>query len=466
MQRIYTPSASVVPFLTSDSFANFIMGPVGSTKTTAGLMKIAYEARRVAPCADGIRRSRCVVVRNTNQMLGDSTIPDFLKWFPEGDAGVYMRTEKKFQLRFDDVHCEVLFRGLDDQNDVRRLLALQLSFGILDEFREIHPDVYDALQGRLGRYPDKSMNGVGCCDDSGKQIHKVWGMTNPPDFDTHWEKVLNDPPKNAHVTLQPSGLSPEADWVQYLPDGYYENLCEGKDEDWIDVYVHGRFGASLSGRAVYDKSFNAEHHVSKNALMHFNAASNPLVVGLDFGRTPAAVIGQRNAMGQALVYDEITSENMGLEIFIHTLLKPRLANRFPGAPVLIAGDPAGWAKSQINEESCADVLRKAGFKVVRPASNAIDVRLRAVEGLLLRSPAGKPSVLIDPRCEMLVKGFRGGYRYKIKKDGESDETPEKNKYSHVHDAMQYFCMTVEGAYSGAQLAERRDVEKVDAGGWT
>jgi hypothetical protein len=457
---------TVVPFFTADKFANFIIGPVGSTKTTGGLVKILYEAKRVAPCRDGIRRSRCAVVRNTNQMLADTTIPDFLKWFPEGAFGTYLRTEKKFILRVADVECEVLFRGLDDQNDVRRLLSLQLSFGVLDEFREIHRDIYEALTGRLGRYPDKSMNGVGCCDDSGKQIHKVWGMSNPPDFDTHWERFLTEPPANAHVTIQPSGLSPEADWIEYLPDGYYENLCEGKDQDWIDVYVHGRFGASLSGRAVYDKSFNAEHHVARDTLLPFASAANPIIVGLDFGRTPAAVIGQRNAMGQALVYDEITSENMGLELFIHTLLKPKLANRFPGMPVLVAGDPAGWAKSQINEQSCADVLKKAGFKVVRPATNATDVRLRAVEGLLLRSPAGKPSILFDPRCDMLIKGFRGGYRYKVKKDGENEEMPEKNKYSHVHDAMQYFSMVIEGSYAGAMMDTKAcEPEKVNAFGW-
>ncbi len=474
MSRIYTPPPSIVPFLTADHFSNFIVGPVGSSKTTAGIMKIAYEARRVAPCQDGIRRSRCAVVRNTNQMLSDTTIPDFLKWFPEGDAGIYERTNKRFILKFDDVHCEVLFRGLDDANDVRRLLSLQLSFGVMDEFREIHRDIYDALTGRLGRYPDKSMNGVGCATPvrnadgsiTHKQIHKVWGMSNPPDFDSHWEKYLSDPPANAHVTIQPSGLSPEADWVQYLPDGYYENLMEGKDPDWVDVYVHGKFGASLSGRAVYDKSFNFDHHVATSPLIPFASAANPIVVGLDFGRTPAAVIGQRNAMGQALVYDEIVTENMGLEMFIQTLLKPLLAQRFPGYPVLVAGDPAGWAKSQINEQSCRDVLVAAGFKVVKPASNAIDVRLRAVEGLLMRSPAGRPSLLIDPRCDQLIKAFRGGYRYKVKKDGAAEETPDKNSASHVSDACQYYAMVIEGAALGATMRQYTAPERVDAGGWT
>jgi hypothetical protein len=41
---VYTPPVSVVPFLTADKFANFVVGPVGSTKTTAALIKIGYEA--------------------------------------------------------------------------------------------------------------------------------------------------------------------------------------------------------------------------------------------------------------------------------------------------------------------------------------------------------------------------------------------------------------------------------------
>ena len=106
--------SSIVPFLSSDKFANFIVGPVGSTKTTASLIKIGYEAKRIKASPDGIRRSRCAVIRNTRQMLWDTTIPDFLKWFPDGEAGLLEKTNSKFLLKFDDVECEILFRGLDD----------------------------------------------------------------------------------------------------------------------------------------------------------------------------------------------------------------------------------------------------------------------------------------------------------------------------------------------------------------
>jgi hypothetical protein len=444
---VYNPPQSVVPFLTSDKFANFVVGPVGSTKTTASLIKISYEAKRVAKCSDGIRRSRVAVIRNTRQMLWDTTIPDFLKWYPDGEAGILEKTNSRFTLKFDDVECEILFRGLDDANDVRRLLSLQLTFGVMDEFREINPDIYNALTGRLGRYPDKTMNGVGACDDSGKQIHKVWGATNPPDMDTFWEGLLNDPPQNMHVTIQPSGLSQEADWVQYLPDGYYENLCEGKSEDWIDVYVHGEFGKSLSGQPVF-RAFDRDTHVSSKPLNHIKLQTHPLIIGMDFGLTPACTVNQVDAQGRLLTFADLVSDGMGILRFSREKLKPLLANRFPGMNVLIIGDPAGQQRAQTDERSVFDILKQEGFRVLPAKSNSVVARINAVDKFLTRTVDGKPGHLIDPSCTHLIASLRGGYRYKIRTNGEVDDKPEKNSHSHIADAHQYACLHADGNVTG------------------
>jgi len=444
---VYTPSPSVVPFLTSEKFANFIVGPVGSTKTTASLIKISYEAAKVKAGSDGIRRSRCAVIRNTRQMLWDTTIPDFLKWFPDGEAGILEKTNSKFLLKFNDVECEILFRGLDDANDVRRLLSLQLTFGVMDEFREINPDIYNALTGRLGRYPDKTMNGVGACDDNGKQVHKVWGATNPPDADTFWEKLLADPANNMHVTIQPSGLSQEADWVEFLPDGYYENLCEGKSDDWIDVYVHGKFGKSLSGQPVFG-SFDRDIHVAKKPLIHIKLATHPLIIGMDFGLTPACTINQVDMQGRLLTFADIVSEGMGILRFSREKLKPLLANKFPGMNVLIIGDPAGSQRAQTDEKSVFDILKAEGFRVIPAKSNSVVARVNAVDKFLTRTVDGKPGHLIDPSCVHLIPALRGGYRYKIRQNGEADDKPEKNSHSHIADAHQYACLHADGNVNG------------------
>ena len=455
----YNPPKSVSAFLRSDKFASFIVGPVGSTKTTASIIKIAYEAKRVAPCKDGIRRSRCVVVRNTRQMLYDTTIPDFLKWFPDGPAGVFLKTDSKFILKLDDVECEVLFRGLDDANDVRRLLSLQLTFGVMDEFREIHPDVYNALTGRLGRYPDKTMNGVGACDDNGKQIHKVWGATNPPDADTFWEDLLTEPPENAHVTMQPSGLAPEADWVQYLPDGYYENLALGKSEEWIDVYIHGKFGRSLAGKPVF-QCFSRETHVAKEAP---NVLPAGVRIGVDAGLNPSATIGQIAYDGRLVIHDSITGNEggMGALRFIREKLKPLLANKFPGAKVTVIIDPAAFQRAQTDERSVADVFKAEGFNVKPARTNSVAARLAACESYMTRTVGDKPALLVSPEADLLVKALAGKYRYKTNTKGETDNKPEKSHpWSDIADSFQYLCLDADGGgvFGSAHETKRREIK--------
>lgn len=472
----YTPVPSVVPYLLSDKFQSFIVGPVGSTKTTASIMKIPLEAKKMAACSDGIRRSRCAVVRNTRQMLLDSTIKDFLNLFPEGQAGVYMRTELKFLLKFDDVECEVLFRGLDDANDVRRLLSLQLSFAMVDEVREINPDVFDALTGRLGRYPngmmvphrqqwgvdDKGNPVQGCVDDNGKSMKKVWGATNPADADTHWEQYLTEfDAAKVHVTIQPSGRSPDADWLQHLPEAYYEDLMVGKSDDWISVYVDGKWGRSLSGTPVYDKTFVSDFHVAKDALRPVPNSDNPITIGIDFGRTPAAVFMQRDPRGRVLVLSELTSTNMGIETFIRTELAPHVANKYQGYNMVCAPDPAGFMKQQLNEMTLVDALKAAGFRCVRPPTNKPELRVAAVERLLNQQIEGKAMFLIDPECKQLIKGFRSGYRYKVKRTGDMEDSPEKNEFSHVHDALQYGASVIDMNIRGASMTPaRREVKRV------
>lgn len=455
----YTPPKSLVGFLTSESFVSLVSGPVGSGKSSAAMMKIAYHAKKMRKGQDGVRRSRAVVVRNTNQMLTDATIPTFTTWFPEGIAGTYARTDKRFFLRFDDVECEVLFRGLDDANDVRRLLSLECSFGILDEYREIHPDIFNALQGRVGRYPSVAKGG--CVDDNGKPNHHIWGATNAPDADTFWEEYMSNPPSTGQIFMQPSALSAECDWSENLIDGYYENLAEGKTEDWVDVYIHNKFGRSLSGTPVYQKSFVPDFHVAQGPLKPLNSSDYPLIIGIDFGRTPAAVFKQRDARGRVLTLAELTSENMGIETFIRTKLAPFVANNYPGFNMVCAPDPAGFMKQQLNEMTLVDALKAAGFKCVKPPTNKPDLRIQAVERLLSQQLEGKAMYLVDPSCKMLVKGFRTGYRYKLKKNGELEDSPDKNEFSHVHDANQYADAIIDMNVRGTALVQtRKEVKRI------
>jgi hypothetical protein len=261
--------------------------------------------------------------------------------------------------------------------------------------------------------------------------------------------------------MQPSALSAECDWDDNLVDGYYATLAEGKTEDWIDVYIHNKFGRSLSGTPVYQKSFYSDFHVASSELKAINSSDYPIIIGVDFGRTPAAVFKQRDPRGRVLTLGELTSENMGIETFIRTKLTPYVANNYPGFSVLCAPDPAGYAKTQLNEMTLVDALKAAGFKCVKPPTNKPELRIQAVERLLSQQVEGKAMYLIDPRCQKLIKGFRSGYRYKVKKNGESEDSPDKNEFSHVHDANQYADSVIDMNVRGVAMAStRREVKRV------
>ena len=431
----------------------FVTG--NSTKTTAAIMKIAYHAKKMAPCEDGIRRSRAVFVRNTREQLRDTSIPDFLSWFPDGVAGTYAKTDNVFMLKFDDVECEVLFRGLDDARDVRRLLSLQVSFAILDEFREINPEIFKTIQGRLGRYPNKMMvkprpewgnddNGLpigGCVTEDGKSNAHLWGASNPPDMETYWEEFLSTPPNNCHVTIQPSGLSPKADWIEFLPAGYYDNLAEGKDQDWIDVYIHSKFGKSLAGQPVF-RSFARDLHVSKDPLRYIKSTNNPIIIGMDAALHPAAVFGQVDYKGRLLVLDEAYATGTGATKFIREKIKPVLASRFPGQPVVVVIDPAANARAPTDERTVLDIIRSEGLSVRTASTNSIQARISAVDANLTRVIDGEPWMLIDgTRCPSLIAALAGKYRYRRKTDGNTEDKPDKtHPWSDICDALQYLCL--------------------------
>ena len=55
----------------------------------------------------------------------------------------------------------------------------------------------------------------------------------------------------------------------------------------------------------------------------------------------------------------------------------------------------------------------------------------------------------------LVQGFLGGYKYKVRDEADQilSPKPDKNLYSHPHDALQYLCSRVVHVQSKKQRME-------------
>ena len=455
----YTPTKTCKDFMSSNSKMRVLMGPVGSGKSVASCFEVIRRASQQKINKQGIRKSRVAIVRETARQLQDTTIKTFLDWFPPGVCGNFMRTTKTFFFKVGEVECEIMFRALDDADDVANLNSLELTFAWFNECRDIHPDIVDAMSKRIGRFPSAK--------DGGPSWFGMWGDTNPPTMDTWWYYQMEgldskdgvSPNDNGwDVFKQPSGRSPHAENIENLPDGYYDT--QGRSDEYVRVYVDGEYGLSSAGQPVY-KYFRPDYHIAAQTLRPIINGVRPIVIGMDLGLTPAAVIGQQDPRGRTLILDEAVSFDMGIQRFVRTILKPLIFERFTGAPVMVICDPAGIQRAQTDERSAVDIIKAEGLRVMPAKTNSVSARLSSVDDYLMRQVDGDAAFLLDPKCTQLKAAMMGGYRFH-KKNGNI----EKNKHSHVAEALQYLMLHINHASDAAYTLQKREVRRVASAGWT
>src|SRR5262249_30750729 len=144
---------------------------------------------------------------------------------------------------------------------------------------------------------------------------------------------------------------------------------------------------------------------------------------------------------------------------------------YNGKRVCLVGDPAGKAKSQIDERTAFMVCEQAGFVIIPGPTNDIDPRIRAVENYLLQQRMGGPAIVFSRRgCPRLIAAMGGGYRSTYTNLDDSRAKPDKNPHSHLPDALQYAVMGHGGHTAvtiARKLSPRRPTRpRVTAAGWT
>jgi len=247
--------------------------------------------------------------------------------------------------------------------------------------------------------------------------------------------------------------------VANLPAGYYQQMLLGKNLDWIRCYAEGQYTYVQEGKPVWSEY---DDNMMSGEVDY--DPSVPLQVGLDFGLTPAAVIGQRFANGRWVVLHEIVTFDMGLERFGQQLLA-ELNARFPKAQLMVWGDPAGMQRDAIYEVTAFDYLRTLGLRAQPTPSNDFKVRREAGAAPMQRLINGKPGLIVSTSCKLLRKSLAGGYHFKRVSIGSGQErfrdTPNKNEHSHVGDAFGYLLlgggehkrMTKSGLSQNTQIAQ-------------
>lgn len=486
--RKYVPEGSVLrAFFNSRSPVQVIQGPVGSGTSTCCCHKLWRLAMEQRPNAEGVRRTRWLIVRNTYNDLQETTVKTWLDWFPENVFGDFKRTRPMMHhIRMDlpdrtRVDAEFIFLALDVEDDVSRLMSMEPTGVWFNEIQFIPKAIFDEAQSRVGlaRYPPQrqggpSWNGIIADMNAPPPEHWVPMMRGDVPLPEDWDDEQRREYENIdgfEFFMQPPGLlevmkegvvvgyeeNPDAENRRWLGEGGYLEIIKGKSRDWINARVMNRVGIYKAGRPVFE-SFKPEVHTAVEELEAI--AGFPLTVGIDFARNPAAVVTQ-TVRNRLFVLAEFGQENVSAETFAPAL-KTWLAARFPdwmapnsdrpGHGIAFFGDPTGDNKGQGTDDTPFRIFRRYGM-FVRPApgNNSISIRLNTIDSLLNGMVDGKPKILVSPACRMLRTGLAGGYAYaKIKGTGLYHPEPHKNRHADFADALQYAAL---GAGFGAAVVK-------------
>lgn len=421
-------------FHKSKSFVRLVLGPIGSGKSVAMCMEVLRLASLQETSTDGLRYSRWAIVRNTQKELKNTTIKTFLDWL--STFGTFNKSNMTFNLEINDIRCEILFLGLDRADQLKSLLSLELSGAFINEAREIQPEVITTIMSRLGRYPSMR-DDVGCTDP-----RLIMDSNFPSEDSFLYNRFEEDVPKGWELFKQPPPLNSKgklrkkAENRENLPAEYYLSMMYGQKEDWLRVHRDCEYGFLMDGKAVYPE-YKDSVHIYEDYIPD---KTKPIYIGVDYGRTPVAVLAQKDSFGRTIVFDELQTWDMGAEQFAQ-LLYTKLTVEYAGFEIGGAwGDPAGDDRSQVDDRTPMQIMNKAGIPMRNSPTQDPYVRIEALRSPMMKLYDGEPAFRITPKCKMVRKGLMGGYQYKrVQVSGvpRYNVKPDKNEYSHCLDALCY-----------------------------
>lgn len=437
----------------------FVMGPVGSGKSSGCIWHCFMNACQQVPDGDGIRHSKYCVIRATYPALKSTTLKSWITWFKDKIKITYdtpIRAEIKYDL--DDgtkINMEVLFIAVDNEQNVEKLRSLEVTGCWINEAKEIDESVFQMMKTRL-RYP---------ADKDGGPVRKFIILDYNAVSTDHWLYRFAEEfrPEGHSFYRQPAAVllvdgkyvvNPEADNLKkFDPSGaldergepivlihgvtedYYTTMCMGMDPDFIYVNVMNNYGEVRSGRPVY-KDYDDILHCADRDLGPISGAQ--LVIGMDQGLTPSAIITQQTPDGAVLILDEITTEDCSLQEFCNDILWPLIRNKYKDFEknFYVVCDPATVQRSMNDSKAGTDIIRESGLPYRTAKTNNFIMRKEAVTYFLRMSNKFR----LSPACKKLRKGFISEYKYeevRSAQHGDFKDKPAKNEFSHPHDALQY-----------------------------
>jgi terminase large subunit-like protein len=431
-----------------------IFGPWGSGKSTIALWDILLHCQKF-PNAD------VLVIRDTYPALKDSCVTAWMRLF--GELGeMKFGPPPDFTWRAGNLKGTVKFRSADDPREIMKFQSVEVGAAWLEECA---PGM--AADGATGQgIPQEIFAGVFARIRQAGIQRRMICTSLPPPSTHHWlyrlfyerkqsvEGLTDEEVKAFLGMIGKYDVSPEEN-KEYLPRGYYSSVASLlKSQDQIDRFIHGKVGASYPGNPVFPGYDDTLHRDANLGL----GSDSSVLRGWDGGLTPACVWARLTPTGRLSVLAELQGEDIGIEEFAdavqsygNQLFGPRSYRDF--------GDRTLENKDQGSGRSAIDYLRAKGI-ILRPVSNDVDARITAVRSWLGRLGSDGALFKVHPRCERLIEGFRGAYKFR-EVGGVVTDRPEKNEYSHLHDALQYIAVGLSVGAGDSKKQQPIPHERID-----
>jgi hypothetical protein len=419
-------------FITSKAEADLFACRMGEGKSAAIAWCIWYHTIN-NPGA------KWAVIRDTWENLRDTTLEEFLRWFPDGVAGNFVKSTKTWTWNCEGLSGKIYWLGMDVEQDAAKLQSRELAGVCLDEPAPaagqggISEFIFDAAMTRL-RQPGMKWYGVKLAEnnpDEGHWTHRRFvepGYKGDPNIKL---PELQTRGFNFFQTVRPENL-------KNLPDGYYETMANRYDEagrpDLKARFAEGEFGFQQPGEPVTPE-FNKSIHVKPS----LNVLDSQLYCCWDFGHNPTCLISQITPMTNWNFLEAYVGDGIGTLELIEDIIKGRIEERFKGLPISHYGDPQGKQRSDASIEITAvkvikDHLGGRWYPGPREWGERRDSAKRALG--LLRNGTGLVQI-DEKRAKPLWHALRGGWHYQKHNNGMISTQARKDINSHPGDAFGY-----------------------------
>lgn len=462
----YSPYSTTLKFHKSTHDIKLLIGPYNSGKSSACCAEIILQAINMPPNNNGIRQSKWAIIRSTAGELETTSHRTWMNWTSE--LGVKIRHVDpylRYNYQFNDgkglIELEVLFLALAGQDDIRKLKSLDLTGAWINEASEIHKAVFDQVPWRLGRFPDPVRY---------KYKSGLIMDTNPPDQD-HWIYNLFEvqKPESYLILHQPAALlekndkyviNPKAENLDHIEGhgNYYLKNSVGKSKEFIKVYCMGEYGITFDGKLVFSE-FNPDIHCMEEIEPDIDY---PLLIGWDFGLTPACLICQV-VDGRLYAIKEFVTDRSGIRQLAEDVVIPYLNRYFADFEIEESiGDPASLKKgSEVDLINPADILSDVGIDTIAAPTNEISSRITAIKWFLNRLIEGKGAfVLSEKGCPILKKAFLQKYYFKRMRQVGTNEVAEQpiklHPFSDIIDCLEYISLYYIGSFEKIEENEKEN----------